>query len=166
LAKKCSYTTTYFDYDYDYWGEEERYECPDEEQSEGLCKFHLKRYAAADEKNKQELIEFLEQKVEDANAAGSPLKWIGYQIPSDFTISSEFKVNVYLDSANFIGDVYFFRSAFEGTASFSGAQFHGEASFIEAKFYKEARFDGTTFSEEADEEEKKLFSPLEGFSSI
>jgi hypothetical protein len=140
---KCSYTTTYYDHDL---GREESYKCPDEEHSEGFCKFHLKGYSA-DEKNQEELIELLKQKITDANASESPLKWIGYQIPPEFAIICEFKTNVYVDAANFTGNVNFSRSIFNKNASFSTATFNREANFSTATFNIEANFLGATFNQ-------------------
>jgi uncharacterized protein YjbI with pentapeptide repeats len=143
---KCSYTITYYDRDL---GREESYNCPDEEHSEGLCKFHLKGYSA-DEKNQEELIELLKQKIVYANASESSLKWIGYQIPPEFALMHEFKVNVYADAANFIGNVSFSRSIFNKTVSFSNATFNQEADFSTAMFNIEAYFSNATFNQEAD----------------
>jgi hypothetical protein len=64
---QCSYTSEYYDYD---TGRREPYKCPDEEYSDGLCKFHHSRYYAADEKNKEQVTEFLKQEVERANTSG------------------------------------------------------------------------------------------------
>lgn len=114
MANKCSYARRYYDYDLE---REEPYKCPAEEHSKGLCKFHLKEYAV-DENNRGELIGLLNQELKKANTSGSALKWIGYQIPPAFDISSEFKVNVYLDWAYFLGDASFDSSNFESNASF------------------------------------------------
>ena len=90
----------------------------------------------------------LKQKVEKANESMLPLKWIRYQIPPGFTIkNSEFKVNVYLNSANFLGLVSFYKSTFERNASFAEATFNGEAKFSGAKFNEEAYFH-TTFEQQ------------------
>jgi hypothetical protein len=145
---KCSYTSEYQDYD---TRNTEPYKCPVEEYSDGLCKFHHSRYAA-DKKNKEQITELLKQEVERANTSGKPLKWIGYQIPSGFAISSEFKVNVYLSYANFIGDADFSKSTFERIASFSSAQFNGRANFSKTHF-KEGQlavFSFVKFNGEAD----------------
>jgi hypothetical protein len=112
----CSYTRIY--YDHDIGKNNEKYKCPYEEYLKGLCKFHLREYAN-DEKNREMLIELLKEEVEKANVSGSPLKWIGYQIPPQFAISSEFKVNVYLDFANFLGNMSFDGSNFKRSAYFS-----------------------------------------------
>jgi hypothetical protein len=143
LANKCSYARTYYDYDL---GREELYECSNEEHSKGRCKFHLKEYAV-DENNREELIGLLNQEVEKANTSGSPLKWIGYQIPPDFAISSKFKVVVYLEDANFLGNTDFTKSTFERVAYFYGAQFNGRAHFIGATFSNEAYFNEAQFNE-------------------
>ena len=139
---KCYYTRTYYDHDL---GIEESYKCPDEEYSEGLCKFHLKGYSA-DRKNQEELIELLKQKIVYANASESPLKWIGYQIPPEFAIMYEFKTNVYVDAANFMGNVSFSRSIFNKTASFSNATFNQEADFSNTTFNEKADFSTATFN--------------------
>jgi uncharacterized protein YjbI with pentapeptide repeats len=141
----CSYTKEYYDYDL---GKKGTYKCPDEEYSEGLCKFHHKGYAA-NENNKKELIELLKLKIADANELQSPLIWFGYQIPPGFAIRSEFKTNVYLDGSNFLGDAAFIESTFERDASFSKVHFNGKADFCNAHFNGEARFYEAQFNGEA-----------------
>jgi uncharacterized protein YjbI with pentapeptide repeats len=139
----CHYTRIYRDHD---TGKDERYKCPYEEHSKGLCKFHLTEYAK-DEKNLELLNELLREEVEKANASGSPLKWIGYQIPPRLAMPSEFKVDVYLNFASFLGNTSFESSNFQRNAYFSDARFNGEVSFGNVHFNgKEANFSRVNFN--------------------
>jgi hypothetical protein len=140
LVNKCSYET-WLD-----WRKGEYYECPDEEYSEELCKFHHKQYAS-DEKNKKELSELLKQKVENANASRTPLKLIAYQLPRGISLSYEFKTKIYFDNADFLADADFRHSVFQSDVYFSGAKFNGGANFSHTLFNGDATFFETTFIE-------------------
>jgi uncharacterized protein YjbI with pentapeptide repeats len=132
--KRCNFNTTL-----DGRGSE-TYECPDNEYSEGYCKFHHPTYATNDD-NKADLIELLEQKIDNANASGSALELIGYKLPRELSISSyQFKSNVHLDNAEFLGNTYFRDSVFEKDVSFSGATFNGDVIFNEITFNEKASF--------------------------
>jgi uncharacterized protein YjbI with pentapeptide repeats len=160
LVNRCSYTREY--YDRELKGNK-IYECPEVQYSEeGLCKFHLEKYAS-NSRNKEEIIDLLRKKIVEANAAKSPLKWIGYQIPAGIAFPNElgFKVDVYLSYANFLGDADFRSSIFErdvifddttfnGITYFSNAVFNGKAYLYKTTFSRDADFTEATFNSEAD----------------
>ena len=135
--KKCDYGTTLDD-------RRMSYDCLDEPYSGGYCRFHNSEFAA-NEKNKKALVELLDQKVNEANTSGSPLKLIGYNFPKGFPMRYHFKSAVDFDRAHFLDEVDFTTSVFEKDVSFYETEFSRVANFSNATFNGEASFNGTHF---------------------